>query len=81
MFDVVGKLNVPPLQIGATCVNVVVRIGLTVTTTVLPVKVAVHPVAVAVPLVIVIIAPFAIKGKLGVENVKLPLASDVPETV
>ena len=31
LFDVVGKVNVPPLQIAATCVNVGVTDGFTVT--------------------------------------------------
>ena len=31
LFDVVGKVNVPPLQIAATCVNVGVTVGFTVT--------------------------------------------------
>ena len=30
LFDVVGKVNAPPLQIGDTCVNVGVTFGLTV---------------------------------------------------
>ncbi len=32
LFDVVGKVNVPPLHIAATCVNVGVTDGFTVTT-------------------------------------------------
>ena len=31
LFDVVGKVNVPPLHIAATCVNVGVTDGFTVT--------------------------------------------------
>ena len=32
LFDVVGNVNVPPLQIAETCVNVGVTFGITVTT-------------------------------------------------
>ncbi len=31
LFDVLGRVNDPPLQIAATCVNVGVTVGFTVT--------------------------------------------------
>ena len=88
LFDVVGRVNDPPLQIAATCVNVGVTDGFTVKT-----KVALHPllfvyVIVALPWPTPVTRPletFAILGALDCQAfvaaaVPLPVNWELPPT-
>jgi hypothetical protein len=88
LFDVVGRVNVPPLQIAATCVNVGVTDVFTVKTIV-----ALHPllfvyVIVALPRPTPVTRPletFAILGALDCQGfvaaaVPLPVNWELPPT-
>ncbi len=78
LFDVVGKVNVPPLQIAATCVNVGVTDGFTVKTIF-----ALHPllfvyVIVELPWITPVTSPLETLAILGALDNQGLVDADVP---